>query len=250
MIYICLHLHNNAATAGLVLWKIRQVMEGFRREYHILVADDGSSDGTADVLEPYERALPMTVRHYTDRRGYASSVETLIKEALDRTDRPRRDCMVTLPSDFTVSPAVIPDLIRRVESGADVVVAETSFERASAAVSLVRRLAAWLLKPGMQLKGFRDVTSGVCAFRLITLRTSLKESGSRLLTTEGPCANAELLARAATAARQIAVVQVESQSPEGVQLPREKSLSLALRLHRAGRQVNIPPPRTPVQRAS
>ncbi|MEJ2238185.1 MAG: hypothetical protein P8X82_07810, partial [Gemmatimonadales bacterium] len=140
--------------------------------------------------------------------------------------------------------------IRRVESGADVVVAETSLERASAAVSLVRRLAAWLLKPGMQLKGFRDVTSGVCAFRLITLRTSLKESGGRLLNTEGPCANAELLARAATAARQIAVVQVASQSPKGVQLPREKSLSLALRLHRAGRQVNIPPPRTPVQRAS
>jgi len=250
MIYICLHVYNEATTAGLVLWKIRQVMEGFRREYHILVAEDGSNDGTADVLEPYERALPMTILHSRNHRGYATSVETLIREALDRTDRPRRDCIVTLPSNFTVSPTVIPDLIKRVESGADVVVAETNLERESATMRMVRRLAAWLLRPGMQLKGFRDVTSGVCAYRLITLRSSLRERDDRLLSTEGTCANAELLARAATTARQIAIVPVESQSPKGVYPPPERSLSLALCLHRAGRRVNIPPPRTQVQRVS
>ncbi len=250
MIYVCMHAHDAASTAGLVLWKIRQVMEDFRREYHILVADDGSSDGTADILEPYERALPMTIRRSDKRVGYATSIEKLIKEALDRTDRPRRDCMITLPSDFSVSPAVIPDLIKRIESGADVVVAETSYERASVGMRLVRRIAAWLLRPGMQLRGFRDVTSGVCAFRLITLRSSIRERKGRLLNTEGRCANAELLARAATSARQIAVVPVESQSPKGAQPPHQKSLTLAFSLFKAGRRLNIPPPQTTVQRAS
>jgi hypothetical protein len=250
MIYVCLHVNDDAPTVGLVLWKIRQVMEVFRREYHILVADDASSDGTSEILEPYERALPMTIRRSPYSTGYAASIDVLIREALGRTDRPRRDCVVILPSDFSVSPAVLPDLIKRVESGADVVVAETNFERAGSGMRLVRRLAPWLLKPGVQLKGFRDVTSGVCAFRLITLRSCLKESKGSLLNTEGRCANAELLARAATVARQIAVVPVEAQSPEGAHAPSEKSLSLALNLHRAGRRLNIPPPRTTVQRAS
>jgi len=53
MIYVCVPVHNEARTAGLVLWKVRQVFTDFSREYQLLVCDDGSSDGTADVLAAY-----------------------------------------------------------------------------------------------------------------------------------------------------------------------------------------------------
>jgi RimJ/RimL family protein N-acetyltransferase len=51
--------HNEERTAGILLWKIRQVMIDFPRDYHILVLDDGSNDRTAEVLEPYSRVLPL-----------------------------------------------------------------------------------------------------------------------------------------------------------------------------------------------
>ncbi len=250
MIYICIPTHNDETTVGLVLWKIRQVFEEFRREYHLLVADDASTDKTEEVLEPYERALPVTILRTSEHIGHAAILEKLVREALNRTDRPRRDCMITLPADFSVSPAVLPDLIKRVESGADIVVGEALSGRVSPAMRGIRRLATWLLKPGVQLDGIHDVTSGVYAFRLITLRGCLKNQPSPLLHTDGRCANAELVARAATVARQIAVVPLAIASPSKVRKSRERPLSLALSLIRAGRRLSIPAPQTTIQRAT
>ena len=90
--------------------------------------DDGSTDATAEVLEPYTRVLPLTVLRHEERRGYAVSVEELLRQAVELTDRPKRDAAILLHADFTHNPQVIPDLVRRVESGADIVVAEGKLE--------------------------------------------------------------------------------------------------------------------------
>ena len=248
MIYVCVSARNNAATVGLVLWKVRQVFEEFSREYRLLVADDGSIDGTAETLEPYSRALPMTLIPTEEPRGYAACMETLIRKALDLSDRPKRDCLVTLPADFSVSPAIIPDLIKRTESGADVVVGETTQGTRPTVHRFVRRSAPWLLKPGIRLSGFRDVMSGVYAFRLVTLRACIRTDVDSFLDTNGGCANAELLARAAASARQIAVVPVPVRA--GPSRQTEGPLALALSLLRAGRKLEIPAPHAPVQRVS
>src|SRR6478752_3608668 len=61
MIYVCIPSCDEAPTVGLLLWKIRQVFAAFPREYQLLVLDDGSTDSTAAVLEPYARVLPLTI---------------------------------------------------------------------------------------------------------------------------------------------------------------------------------------------
>ena len=53
----------------------------------MLVLDDGSSDATAEILEPYSRVLPLTVVRHPERRGYAAAVQTLFRTALELTDR-------------------------------------------------------------------------------------------------------------------------------------------------------------------
>src|SRR5213594_3695995 len=71
MIYVCVPVHNEASTVGLVLWKVRQVFTAFEREYQIVACDDASTDGTADVLTSYARVLPLTVIKHQTRQGYA-----------------------------------------------------------------------------------------------------------------------------------------------------------------------------------
>src|SRR6185436_20037656 len=115
---------NEGPTVGLVLWKIRKVFEEFPREYQLLVADDGSSDGSADILEPYTRALPLTVLRHTSRQGYARTVEELLQLALSRSDRPKRDSAIVLHADFSHGPQYLPDFVRRLYSGADMVVGQ------------------------------------------------------------------------------------------------------------------------------
>src|SRR5213592_4342214 len=124
MIYVCVPVHNEARTAGLVLWKVRQVFTAFPREYQLLVLDDASTDDTGEVLAAYAKVLPMTIVTHRDRRGYASSLEELLRLALQRTDRPKRDCAITLHADFTHSPESMEDMVKHLESGADLVVAE------------------------------------------------------------------------------------------------------------------------------
>jgi len=202
MIYVCIPVHNEAPTAGLVLWKVRQVFTTFPREYQILVCDDGSTDDTAEVLGRYARVLPMTVVTHRERQGYARSLEELLRMALQRTDRPKRDCAVTLHGDFQHPPDTMEEMAKRLESGADLVVAEVTREAGEAprALRWARRWAPRLLR----VAGVRDTMSGFLALRLVALRQAIRQAGDgTLLATDGWCANAELLARLAPHARRL-----------------------------------------------
>jgi glycosyltransferase involved in cell wall biosynthesis len=207
MIYVCIPSYNEAPTVGLLLWKVRQVFAGFPREYQMLVLDDGSDDATPEVLERYTRVLPLTVIRHQTRRGYAASVEELLRQAVDRTDRPKRDAAILMHADFAHGPNFIPDLVRRIESGADIVIAESKLEgEPSRARRLVRRLAPVVLRGAVTVPGVSDVVSGFAIFRLITLRNAFRNQPSPLLTTEGWAANAELYDRAARHARRLETI--------------------------------------------
>ena len=209
MIYVCVPVHNEARTAGLVLWKVRQVFTAFAREYHILACDDGSTDGTGEILASYGRVLPMTLVTHKDRQGYARSLEELLRLALQRTDRPKRDCAITLHADFVHAPETMEDMVKRLESGADLVVGEVakSMGTRSWGERWVRRFAPRLLP----VAGVRDSVSGFTALRLIVLRQATKGGAAvPLLTTDGWCANAELLARLAPQARRIETVPMSA----------------------------------------
>jgi glycosyltransferase involved in cell wall biosynthesis len=208
MIYVCIPSYNEAPTVGLLLWKIRQVFAGFPREYQLLVLDDGSTDDTAAVLERYTRVLPLTVARHPERQGYAATIEELLRQAVDRTDRPKRDSAILMHADFGHGPQFIPDLVRRVESGADVVIAEGKLEgEPSRSRRLIRRLAPLLLRGVVSVPGVTDVVSGFAIFRLVTLRNAFRSSHPPLLTTGGWAANAELYERTARFARRLETIK-------------------------------------------
>lgn len=205
MIYICVPAHDEARTVGVVLWKVRQVMAEASRDYQILVADDASTDRTAEVLEPYTRVLPLTVMRSEDRRGYAASLEMLLREAVHRSEYPRRDVVVVLQADFTEEPEHIVTLLKRIESGADIVASNPRRssrppfrERANAAV------CRFLLGRSSWPEGVEDPLVSFQAYRVATLRRAFEEvKGGRLLRWEGAVANAGLLRQAAPHARRV-----------------------------------------------
>ncbi len=58
------------------------------------------------------------------RVGYDRALDALCRDVANRTRYPRRDAMITLQADFTDQPEHLPELIKRFEGGADLVVAE------------------------------------------------------------------------------------------------------------------------------
>src|SRR3954466_6059131 len=207
MIYVCIPSYNEAPTIGLLLWKVRQVFAGFPREYQLLVLDDGATVGTSGGLARYTRVLPLTVTRHPERKGYAASIEELLRQAVERTDRPKRDAAIRIHADFAHGPSFIPDLVRRIESGADIVIAQSRLEgEPSRARRLVRRLAPVFLRGVVTVPGVTDVVSGFSIFRLIALRNAFRTQPPPLLTTEGWAANAELYDRAARHARRLETI--------------------------------------------
>jgi hypothetical protein len=106
---------------------------------------------------------------------------------------------------------------------------------------VVRRWAAWLLRPGVSVPGVSDLTSGVCGVRLVTLKTCFQAAGGALLSTQGRCAYAELVARTAATARQVVAVPL-ADGRAGGDAGGDGAWSLARDLWRAGRLLRIPPP--------
>jgi glycosyltransferase involved in cell wall biosynthesis len=238
MIYIGIPVHNEAQTIGVLLWKIRRIFQHHRREYELLVYDDASTDATPDVLRPYTEVLPLTVIRGEAQTGYGGALNAICRAASERTRHARRDALVTMQGDFTDQPDHIPDLVKRFESGADVVVVETPpAMRASgpAASRQLLRLAAWALKGYVKVPGVADPFGSFRLYRISVLREASKAAGgpgAALVTGDGWAANAELLLRAAAATRRIETVQFAPRYDLRTRASRERALAGALALYR------------------
>ena len=256
MLYIAIPAYNEAPTIGVLLWRIRKVFQEFPREYEIVVYNDGSTDATAETLVPYGEVLPLTVLGGAEHRGYAAAVDALCRHVVKRSRYARRDAMVLMQGDFTDQPEHIPELVRRFEGGADLVVAERPAtdpppprplrevegeegEPVPAVPVPVRRLrvvAPWILRPFVRVPGVADPFGAFRLYRLSVLRELVKTLGDApVVTGEGWGANVDLLARTAPLARRVETVTLAPRYDVRPRESRVRPLADALTLFRFGR---------------
>jgi glycosyltransferase involved in cell wall biosynthesis len=220
LIFVSIPVHNEARTIGVLLWKVRKIMAEFGRDYEILVLDDASTDETPQVLARYATSLPLRVVRTESRVGYGAALERLLREAVERSNYPKRDVLVTLQGDFTENPEDLVAMVKAIEGGADVVAGALlgSGEPQPRPIRVSKRIAPLLLGRAFSRAPVGDPLSGYRAYRVVVVKKAIREAEGTgaLVTTSGWGANLELLARVAPHARRI------EEAPVGVTYARRE----------------------------
>lgn len=84
--------------------------------YELIVVDDDSPDGTAELAESLAQQYPIKVIRRRDERGLATAVVEGFGHAMGRV-------LGVIDADLQHPPEVIPDLLRAIWGGADIAVA-------------------------------------------------------------------------------------------------------------------------------
>ncbi|MEY4174359.1 MAG: polyprenol-phosphate mannosyltransferase [Actinomycetota bacterium] len=142
-------------------------------DVEVLVVDDNSPDGTGRLADETAVALGnISVLHRTGKAGLGAAYRHGFEVAFERG----HDVIVSMDSDLSHDPAVIPTMIGLVQQGADAVVGSRYVPGGGTVHWPLRRrlLSKW----GNRYTGFvlglrvRDCTSGFRAYRASALRAA------------------------------------------------------------------------------
>lgn len=163
------------------LWmSLNEIMKGLGHEYELLMIDDGSTDGTLDVISSIaERDDHAKVISF--RRNFGQTAALMAG-----FDHAQGDIVVAMDGDGQNDPADIPALLSKMDEGYDVVSGWRKERHDPAGRMLASRMANWLISRisgihlhdyGCTLKAYRrDVLKDVRLYgemhRLIPIYTS------------------------------------------------------------------------------
>jgi polyisoprenyl-phosphate glycosyltransferase len=133
--------YNEAAGIETFYRQVRDVLDGLpRMTGRIVFVDDGSTDGTLEKLDAIA-ARDSGVEVYALSRNFGHQVA--LSAGLDVA---RGDAVLMMDSDLQHPPSLIPELVRRWQSGFDVV---SAVRRTTSGASVVKRATAaafyWLI---------------------------------------------------------------------------------------------------------
>ncbi len=133
-------------------------------KYELVVVDDNSPDGTAEVARELSKKYPVSVLVRPKKLGLASAI-------IDGLRIARGDIIVVMDADLQHPPETIPRLVEKIREGFDIVIASRYVEGGRVeAWSYIRKaisrgaiVLAHILLP--RTRQIRDPISGFFAFR-------------------------------------------------------------------------------------
>jgi dolichol-phosphate mannosyltransferase len=195
-VHVVLPAYNEAANLPALLAQLDAALGGLGRPHRVLLVDDGSDDDSGAVALAHAGGVRLDVLRHAHNQGLGSALRDGLTHVMAQAGGD--DAVVVMDADDSHPPALIPALLARLDSGADVVIA-SRFRPGARLVGIprLRRLlargASWLLAALAPVPGVRDATGGFRAYRVAALRRAAAARGGTLVAVDGFACMVDLL---------------------------------------------------------
>lgn len=191
---LCMPAYNEAANIEDVLDGACAILPELVEDFEIIVVNDGSRDGTGEILARYMADEPrLRVITHQENRGYGAALTSAMRASAG-------DLICIIDSDSQFNLLNLPGMLSRL-TDSDMVIGY----RKKRADPRLRLLNAWAWNRLMRVLLGVSVRDLDCAFKLYRRETVQELS----LTSRGACISAEILVQCVRKRLRIAQVPVE-----------------------------------------
>ena len=175
-IAIAIPIYNEKENILQLIKSLRRFSDQQHWSIDIVVVDDNSPDGSADaILSNYKNSSSIHLIKRPQKMGLGSAYINAFNFIL-RNLKP--DIVIQMDADFSHPPELMPEMITKIESGNDLVIASRyvkngGVENWPTSRKVISKGANLLFKLLLGSK-INDVTSGFRAFRFETLKELMK----------------------------------------------------------------------------
>lgn len=132
-ITVAVPAYNEAENIEKVLQDAFREVRALTGDYEVLVVNDGSSDKTLAILKKLQtKYSPLKIIHHPYNLGIEASLKDLYNHS-------RKELTFTNGADNEIRMSILPELVKKIEQGADIVVARRKVKK----YNLFRLFVSW-----------------------------------------------------------------------------------------------------------
>jgi len=189
MIYVLLPAFNEGQSLPSLIPKIDDTLRKMGRRYKIIICDDGSEDGSGEIIKNLSEKYPIEVIEHKRNRGLWETVRDLFEKASEISQDD--DILIRMDADDTHDPKYIPEMVRKIEEeGYDVVIA-SRFEKGGGQVgvspyrSFVSYGAQIFSRIMFGMWGVKEISCAYRAYRAKIVKQAIEIFGNNFIQVKG-----------------------------------------------------------------